>query len=1150
MTALEQLNAYLEKLEWRMRIFAISRGAAIVTASAVLLTVLLAWLCNLFAFAGRIVWPVRILLYLSVAGAIVFGLVVPLLRMNRRWVARRAEQRLRDFNERLLTLTERGDPANPFTELLAEDALRIAQQHEPRELAPSLSLTGFLASGLVAAGVLLWLIVAAPGYWGYGASLLWAGTPRSNGPLYDILVNPGDKIIRRRSDQLVTAQLHGFSADRVTLYARYGGAPKWETVAMQPQRDGSGYEFLFAGLGDSVEYYVAAGVVKSKAYKIGVKDLPSVKKLRVTVHYPRSLGLEDKVDDPGGDVRAVIASEANIAVLTDKPLDLGVLVLENGHRVTLSRGEGNWLAATLPVNKDGSYHVAALDTGDAVRLTDDYFIEARNDEPPSVKIVNPGHDARVTPIEELPVSVEASDDFGLKKLELHYSVNGGAEKIVTFGGNKSQNQLTGKAMLSMEDYKLVPGDLVSFYATAKDASTTARTDMFFAQAEPFDLKFQQSQQAGGGGGGAGNESSQISERQKEIIAATWNEIRNGAKDQAGRAEESRFLSDVEAKLGEQAKTLADRMRSRELAGSSPEFEDFSKQMDRASDEINKAVDQLKGARWNEALPPEQRALQSLMRAESLFRNIQVAFGRMGSGGGAGSAGRDLERMFDLELDTEKNQYETGDSASSQNRQQQALDDAFQRLKALAQRQQELAASRKQQQAFEQRWQQEMLRREAEQLQREMQQLAQNQQGQEGSTSAQPRDSQGGASSSSANSRQGRQSRSDAQSRMNSSGAGQNSQLQQAMDALKRAQQDMRDAVSNHDESAQQRAASELQTAQNLLSTLGRQQAGSSLSNLNEEAQKMVERQKDFASRLRQEYSRQANNETEQADSGVPSLSGRRRFSRGWWNRDPNDPRYSGAPANRTPQSDRLAQEKASMADDLEQMERQLQRNAQNFSGSRPDVASKLRDAIEGIQQQDLTSRMKKNAEWIRQGYGAQTWVNEQSMTPSLEQLARQVQQARAAAEKGEQARGPQQGDGSAQALAQVQQLKRDLAQMQRNGSWSPFGSGQPSINNQQGAVQDAMQNLAALRQQLSSKSGRAYYDAEYALRFLHDLEGASPAELSARLDRVVLPSLERLEVDLQNEMKHPPASGRVAGPEDSPEAYRDAIAAYFRKLSQ
>ena len=135
--------------------------------------------------------------------------------------------------------------------------------------------------------------------------------------------------------------------------------------------------------------------------------------------------MKDVVEDPGGDVRAVQGSRAEIEVLTDKPLEHGALVLDNGSKVELTRSEGNWLHAGLPVQKDGSYHVAAFDGNQAVRISDDYFIEAKKDEPPSVKIARPGRDPHVSPIEEVPVMVEAADDFGLQGLDLHYSVNGG-----------------------------------------------------------------------------------------------------------------------------------------------------------------------------------------------------------------------------------------------------------------------------------------------------------------------------------------------------------------------------------------------------------------------------------------------------------------------------------------------------------------------------------------------------------------------------------------------------------------------------------------------------------------------------------------------------------------------------------------------------
>lgn len=216
MTALGQLNAYLQRLERRLRILAAARGAAIVAAVALILTAVFAWIGNQFAFASSVVLPLRILMYLSVALVIAFVLVRPLLRVNRQWVARRAEQAMPDFHQRLLTLTERNID-NPFAELLAEDAVEVSRRHAPSELAASSILWTMGAVAAVSLAVLLWLIAAAPGYWGYGSSLLWAGAPRATGPLYDIVVHPGNRTIRRRADQLVTGR-----SDRVFL--RQGNA--------------------------------------------------------------------------------------------------------------------------------------------------------------------------------------------------------------------------------------------------------------------------------------------------------------------------------------------------------------------------------------------------------------------------------------------------------------------------------------------------------------------------------------------------------------------------------------------------------------------------------------------------------------------------------------------------------------------------------------------------------------------------------------------------------------------------------------------------------------------------------------------------------------------------------------------------------------
>ena len=132
--------------------------------------------------------------------------------------------------------------------------------------------------------------------------------------IYDIVVQPGNKTVRRKSDQLITARLAGFSSDEGPACSRnISGASKWEQVNMTPQPEGNGFEFLFGGLAEQVEYFVEAGSVQSKHFNLKVVDLPGVKKVRVTYHFPKWTGMKDATEDPGGDLRAVEGTEAEVS---------------------------------------------------------------------------------------------------------------------------------------------------------------------------------------------------------------------------------------------------------------------------------------------------------------------------------------------------------------------------------------------------------------------------------------------------------------------------------------------------------------------------------------------------------------------------------------------------------------------------------------------------------------------------------------------------------------------------------------------------------------------------------------------------------------------------------------------------------------------
>ena len=144
------------------------------------------------------------------------------------------------------------------------------------------------------------MIAAGPGYLGYGASLLWTG------PQKDVR-----SAVRDHGD----AGRCGGAAQQRSAGDRAGdraAAGEGQIVCALPERVGVGaggdagaagsggaaaFQFLFAGLPENVEYYVAAGPLVSPHYKVRVVDLPSVKEIQVTYHYPKWTGMQPVTEE-------------------------------------------------------------------------------------------------------------------------------------------------------------------------------------------------------------------------------------------------------------------------------------------------------------------------------------------------------------------------------------------------------------------------------------------------------------------------------------------------------------------------------------------------------------------------------------------------------------------------------------------------------------------------------------------------------------------------------------------------------------------------------------------------------------------------------------------------------------------------------------
>ncbi|MEO0108988.1 MAG: hypothetical protein ABIK62_07470, partial [candidate division WOR-3 bacterium] len=322
-------------------------------------------------------------------------------------------------------------------------------------------------------------------------------------------------------------------------------------------------------------------------------------------------------------------------------------------------------------------------------------IVALEDGPPLVTIEKPGRDLSVTSIQEVFTQVRAEDDYGIVSLELHFSVNGGEEQAISLYRmtRSAPKQITGTHTFFLEEYDLHPGDVLSYYATARDSRPDASlnrgaSDIYFLEIRPFDRTYRQAQQNAGTSGSS--EQGALTRRQKDIIAATWRVTREHPTQSPQEFTDNlNTITLSQEGLRHEVAALADRIRRRLGASldEQPEFKQLTEHLERAAAEMEAALRELRARKPKEALLPQQRALQQLLHAEATFREIQVAFGA--DGGDDRVQADDLADLFELELDKTKNQYETLQRDRGQQHDRQ-MEETLRQLQELARRQQKEA----------------------------------------------------------------------------------------------------------------------------------------------------------------------------------------------------------------------------------------------------------------------------------------------------------------------------------------------------------------------------------------------------------------------------------------------------------------------------
>jgi hypothetical protein len=974
------LRDLLRRVRARRHLLLIFRGVTIVLSVGAIILLLTGWAAHRYRHNdGALLW-LRLGALAAFLSTAYLALVRPLWkRITDARLARLIEEHTPAAEDRLVTAVEYSiESRDPHI----SPAILNRLQSDANQLAATLSLDRVIrrsrlliygAATLLSIVVLLGVLKWGPREISEGvAQLIVPRTLAASTTAMGIKVKPGTARVPKSSDQDILATLVNFEAQMVSVYSRPAGSKnEWQGQLMEPGKAKSDYRYSIFNIQDSVEYFVESNGVRSDIFTLSVVDLPYVKQLDLTLNYPAFAHLPAKTIEDGGDIAALKGSVAVITAHLTGKVRAARIVFPDGRKIEMRAGSADFVG-DITLTADTSYYIELVSVdGETYRGSNEYDITLLEDLPPTISFDRPGRDQKATNLEEVFTQARAEDDYGVVSMDLHFSVNGGEEKKVNLQqlSRESARTLTGTHTFFLEEFKLKPGDFISYYAKARDANSETTSDIYFIEVKPFEMEYRQAQQQGGGGGGGGEQDENaLSRRQKDLIAATHKLIREGAKyTPQERSASYEAVAAGQEKLRTDTLEFLDRM-GRRLGGD----QEMQKEMAEMAVFLNQAAEEMKGAppplrqeSGRDALPPEQRALQKLLEADAIFREVQVAFGNQNANGGGGNQRQqqELAGLFELELDKMKNQYET---VQRQQRQQtqQTKSEAERKLEELARRQEQALAEQRRAQGQprngssgggNQRQQQELIE-ETRRAARELERL----------------------------SRERRDSQLEQLSR----------QLNQTADEMQKAQASSRtnpnDAVAQNE-----RALDRLREAQNRLQQMNGQFG----------AQSGPAGREQQISELRQRAAQAAARQREIAKD-VENLA-----------------RRGGQDANSKRTRDQLNERKDSLADTVSGLQQDIEQTARGQGAGQQRSARQLNDLAESMARDRLAERIREGKQALAGNNLEGAQANERAIERGLNNLSERLQSA-------EQNSG-RSGNSAEEALDRTRQLADDVDSMRR-----------------------------------------------------------------------------------------------------------------------
>jgi hypothetical protein len=460
-------------------------------------------------------------------------------------------------------------------------------------------------------------------------------------------VEPGDLTVKAGEDLKLAVKLEGRPVSSAQWFHRRKNGGDWAAESLATDPGPSEHAQPIAGLltttfkncQEDFEYRVSAGELESRIYQVKVVHPLLLKALQATITPPPYTQQPPTVAKEGN-WNAIEGSRIEIDIQLDRTPTTAKLELKAGGKPLPEsvdvQIEGAKLKGVLAsVTKDLELELTAQG-GEHVSLEPvRRRIKVAADQGPTLRFIEPDESLAVIPTTEVPIRVEARDDFGLSALGINFKIGDGPEETLHLGRFNDQ-PLTATALevLYLEKYPLDFKGAITYYAFVEDNYSPKPhrvvSDLRFIDILPFKQEYEFVEGEGQCNGSSVSLEELIA-RQRENLNRTFTLEREAPVDQAAAGRLAKYEGELHAATAEFAQGMA------AFAGPIPALEE-------AVSAMKSAQTSLTAEDFAAARPLEEAAIKGLIAARQNVRKMMKQ-----NGSSQASACRKFDRQQSQKL---------------------------------------------------------------------------------------------------------------------------------------------------------------------------------------------------------------------------------------------------------------------------------------------------------------------------------------------------------------------------------------------------------------------------------------------------------------------------------------------------------------------